>query len=607
MTYGLLAASKEKLWCWRVKGGLKIEDLYIGWGFVSYRHPSERDLWHGSVKESKLPRHKKTVKTVEYDPRNSVPVTHCATNKEPVDSLNENKGGGHIQVICHSDYLKIKAYAANIAGEIGAELDLDFPLENASQEALDLINLSIDDEEHQEDGKDWTSKLGINLRYCVKLRKYSESSDEQLPLALSSIFSSSLHVSVVSNLRWLCRKSRTPAKPVGIILEKPQVSTVINRNAPAETSDTSPTKTIQVYQSRRKSPSAMTFRDLNISDQEANLHRSEEMIPFSENVGNLFTVPISIVGCCGISLNNKQKPYDYLKISESRGFHLPTNPEYASCNSSDSVLFEKNSDTIVSVPVTYQYQQHCHISDCNCLAMRNGLRSTGEFCIDYDSGSCKCSEYHSCQGLAESKASGLKPLTGAVAVNGSVSELHASVEQCCEYPLLLTTGEDKHVQDIDTAGQNVDVSTNFALLAKDHNEVSRLLNDSEMVIEVPMADKRSKGNIVVTDVATPFVDNHYPDVIMRDKRPTFPLNIKSYIRRRNKRKREIEQQTGAPECLEMEKKVEVQKKTGKSEVEARYGGFVRSPCEGLRPRKVKILPDQLELEVQNLYRITALA
>ncbi|PKU81103.1 E3 ubiquitin-protein ligase COP1 [Dendrobium catenatum] len=74
------------------------------------------------------------------------------------------------------DYLKFKAYAASIAEEMRTELQLkDLPLENASQEDLNLINISIDEEENQEDGKDWTSKLGVNLRYYVKFRKHSAS------------------------------------------------------------------------------------------------------------------------------------------------------------------------------------------------------------------------------------------------------------------------------------------------------------------------------------------------------------------------------------------------------------------------------------------------
>lgn len=102
-----------------------------------------------SVKESKGPEHMKAAKTVEYNPRNSASDTCSITNKAPFESLNEetgerkwdmsnvllrprifclqhaidveellhSKGGGHIQVICHSgenSFADFPCYFTNI-------------------------------------------------------------------------------------------------------------------------------------------------------------------------------------------------------------------------------------------------------------------------------------------------------------------------------------------------------------------------------------------------------------------------------------------------------------------------------------------------------------
>jgi hypothetical protein len=55
------------------------------------------------------------------------------------------------------------------------------------------------------------------LRYCAKLRKESLGDQEQSPLSLWRLFSNQSPTSDVPNLKWLCRKARTPYKVVGII------------------------------------------------------------------------------------------------------------------------------------------------------------------------------------------------------------------------------------------------------------------------------------------------------------------------------------------------------------------------------------------------------
>ncbi|XP_062216779.1 probable lysine-specific demethylase SE14 [Phragmites australis] len=145
------------------------------------------------------------------------PRIFCLQHALEIEKLLEGKGGVHALIICHSDYIKLKALAISIAEEIEFQFDCtDVPLANASKSDLNLINISIDDEGHEEDGRDWTSQMDLNLKYCAKLRK-DLGNQEQSPLSFWELFSNPSPISVVPNLKWLCRKARTPYKVVGSI------------------------------------------------------------------------------------------------------------------------------------------------------------------------------------------------------------------------------------------------------------------------------------------------------------------------------------------------------------------------------------------------------
>ncbi|XP_042432022.1 lysine-specific demethylase SE14-like [Zingiber officinale] len=156
------------------------------------------------------------------------PRIFCLQHALEAENLLQCKGGAHLLVICHSDYLKMKALALSIAEDINIRLNCDdVPLVNGTPSDLDLINMSIDEEGHDEDGNDWTSKLGLNLKYCVKLKKQMPSNKDQLTLSLGGIFSDPSPMSVVSNLKWLSKKFRTPYKVVGIVQSKSHVANVL--------------------------------------------------------------------------------------------------------------------------------------------------------------------------------------------------------------------------------------------------------------------------------------------------------------------------------------------------------------------------------------------
>ncbi|KAK6233998.1 hypothetical protein QUC31_006404 [Theobroma cacao] len=140
------------------------------------------------------------------------PRIFCLEHAVQVEEILQSKGGAKMLVICHSDYQKIKAHAIPVAEDIGITFNYnDVPLDAASQEDLNLINLAIDDE-HDEIGEDWTSKLGVNLRYCVKVRKNSPFKQVQHALPLGGLFSDKYGSPELFNIKWQSRKSRSKGK-----------------------------------------------------------------------------------------------------------------------------------------------------------------------------------------------------------------------------------------------------------------------------------------------------------------------------------------------------------------------------------------------------------
>ncbi|PPS15843.1 hypothetical protein GOBAR_AA04739 [Gossypium barbadense] len=140
------------------------------------------------------------------------PRVFCLEHAVQVEELLQSKGGAKMLVICHSDYQKIKANAIPVADDIGIPFNYnDVPLDAASEEDLNLINFAIDDE-HDEIQEDWTSKLGVNLRYCVKVRKNSSFKQVQHALPLSGLFTDKYSSLELFNIKWKSRKSRSKGK-----------------------------------------------------------------------------------------------------------------------------------------------------------------------------------------------------------------------------------------------------------------------------------------------------------------------------------------------------------------------------------------------------------
>ncbi|XP_025617297.1 lysine-specific demethylase ELF6 [Arachis hypogaea] len=148
------------------------------------------------------------------------PRIFCLEHAVQIVEMLQCKGGANVLIICHSDYEKIKAHARAVAEETHIAFDYnDVPLDTASPENLTLIDLAIDGEEYDE-CEDWTSNLGINLHHCVNARNKSPSKQAIWTLALGMLFSDKGPGSQFIAINWQSRRARSkrlhhlaPTKP----------------------------------------------------------------------------------------------------------------------------------------------------------------------------------------------------------------------------------------------------------------------------------------------------------------------------------------------------------------------------------------------------------
>ncbi|GKV34149.1 hypothetical protein SLEP1_g42558 [Rubroshorea leprosula] len=198
---------------------LSLEGPILSEANTSHSHPDVACTFEGLVSDS-LPTKDDTLPTVTrlHEGWNTSqkylrPRIFCLEHAVQIEELMQSKGRVNIMVICHSDYPKIKAHAAAVAEEIGSTFNYnDIPLDTALEEDLNLISIAINDEEHAECGEDWTSTLGINLRYCIKVRKNSPCKQIQHALPLGGLFSERSCSSDLSHIKWKSRRSRSKAK-----------------------------------------------------------------------------------------------------------------------------------------------------------------------------------------------------------------------------------------------------------------------------------------------------------------------------------------------------------------------------------------------------------
>lgn len=120
------------------------------------------------------------------------------------------------------DFQKIKTHAAVIAEEIAIPFCYtEIPLDNASPEDLNLIDIAINREEQVPCAGDWTSLLNINLQHCVKVKKSSPSVKVQHLLSLDGLFCDATPISNTSSIKWPSRKLRSKRHPKRLLQSKP--------------------------------------------------------------------------------------------------------------------------------------------------------------------------------------------------------------------------------------------------------------------------------------------------------------------------------------------------------------------------------------------------
>lgn len=142
------------------------------------------------------------------------PQIFCLEHAIQTEELLHTKGGANVLVICHSDFQKIRGHAAIVAKEIGTTFKYnEIPLANASQGHLSLIDLAIGDEEQDKCAEDWTLKLNINLRHCVKVQRNCPLKKLKHALILGGLFSDTTRSpDSLSLLKWQSRKVRSKRK-----------------------------------------------------------------------------------------------------------------------------------------------------------------------------------------------------------------------------------------------------------------------------------------------------------------------------------------------------------------------------------------------------------
>ncbi|XP_021746797.1 probable lysine-specific demethylase ELF6 isoform X2 [Chenopodium quinoa] len=139
------------------------------------------------------------------------PRIFCLEHAVKIEGLLRPKGGAKMLVICHSDYQKYKANAVAVAEELRTSFNYkEVRFDSVSQEELNLIDIAID--EKLNDFEDWTSKLGINLRFSVKTRKDSLPKKMEHALNIDYLLSIMAPDSRISYIKWGSRKSRTKQK-----------------------------------------------------------------------------------------------------------------------------------------------------------------------------------------------------------------------------------------------------------------------------------------------------------------------------------------------------------------------------------------------------------
>ncbi|XP_008775348.2 lysine-specific demethylase SE14 [Phoenix dactylifera] len=453
----------------------------------------------------------------------------CLQHALEIEELLQCKGGAHVLIICHSDYLKVKALAISIAEEIGIQFNCkDVPLENASPPDLDLINTSIDDEEHEEDGKDWTSKLGVNLKYCIKLRKQQPTNQEQLAnqerlaLSLGGIFSNPSPVSPISNLKWLCRKSRTQYKVIGTFQSKSHTDANTEESKPVtESPNVNPANEIQVYKSRKNGRNDMAskhracsrkgapkeldaYNDVAMVNRDdhrntsGHTHQTGRMV--DDSTDNLLTVPILIAEYPrmhrdGWATKKISAEHIIFASTKSRNLSIPVDSPVVSCESRPKIHCSKLSNKmIISEPENLETSHpYFNVPMLECSELeQDGVEGSMSRC---KVGGLEKSRFEVNIVMLEGECSEVQKEERAVDGTHSEHEIHGTVKPVCE-PTLRTVDRSEDLPEVMANLSNSEGSLGMFSLSEEQLTVPLLSsNSSEMHLNIPALNKSELKNM----------------------------------------------------------------------------------------------------------------
>ncbi|XP_023734699.3 lysine-specific demethylase ELF6 [Lactuca sativa] len=159
------------------------------------------------------------------------PRIFCLEHASKVEELLDSIGGAKLLIICHSDFLKIKAQVSAIAEEIGSMFRYeDVELHDASRDDLEVINLAIDNEQEDESLEDWTLKLNVNLRQSVKVSCLKSSPDKMIHIIHSALTMDALFADTSPTsqamIQWQATKSRSNRKSNRSIMKSSEIVSV---------------------------------------------------------------------------------------------------------------------------------------------------------------------------------------------------------------------------------------------------------------------------------------------------------------------------------------------------------------------------------------------
>lgn len=417
------------------------------------------------------------------------------------------------------DFQKIKAHAASIAEEIGSPFGYnDIPLGEASQEDLNLIDLAIDDEEHNECGEDWTSKSGINLRYCVKVRRNTPSRQVQHALALGGIFSDDTSPNFNTfKVKWPSRKTRSRRnlnnsvhmKSSGII---PMKKNEVLGTKSDETTVRIESKLIQYSRKKFKSRRCAAERQRGGSDEHIN--NNQDIVSNTENTGKS-----SGLGDLGSNGDSK-----FVNDHGGKSVSSQTVESF--------IVATSGVENVEEVPVE-ENEMTVEVEASNSTR-GNGSERNEQSCCENSSGSLSTEV----QSTTDFDIQRDHQITEEITMI-NVASVDSSEGQCS----IKSDGgamKEKDASDLINSGENLDTSTEILDCVESMegavktNVVGETQSDHENSC---LPEKKEVENTGVTEVS--------------------PM---SNVRNGSKRRREVEFD---------------------------FSSFIRSPCEGLRPRAVK--------------------